>query len=290
MCLNLFPQTNLEMKNVLIPTDFSENSWNAINYALNFFEKERCSFYVLHVNNTSNKGVNNTPKDQEDIKNSDPKTSKKQLRTLLDRIAAEFPKNKNHQFFTLTDTNFFITSIRKHIEEKKIDLIVMGTKGATDKNELIIGSNTTNVIVKVPCNTLIIPEKAIFDGLKEVAFPTDFSLAYGIEALQPLSEVLEKNQADLHLLHFRKEGAELNGYQLANKELMEDYFSKPKPSFHFLNHKETEDAVQQFTDSKAIDMMVMMAKNLNYFQQILFHNKVEKSSYHTKIPLLVLHE
>jgi hypothetical protein len=37
-------------------------------------------------------------------------------------------------------------------------------------------------------------------------------------------------------------------------------------------------------------MIVMIAKNLNYFQQILFHSKVEKISYHTNIPFLILHE
>ncbi len=274
------------MKNVLIPTDFSENSWNAICYALNFFEKERCSFYVLHVN-SAKKNVYNTPtqKDQEDIK-----SSKKQLRELLNRIAIEFPKNKKHHFYTLTDHNFFIASIRKHIEEKKIDLIVMGSKGISDLKESIIGSNTSNVIKKVPCNTLIIPAKATFNSLKEIAFPTDFSLSYAIEALQPLSEILEKNHAELHLLHISKKAVQLNGYQIAKKELIEDYFSNLKHGFHFLINKEAEDAVQQFTDSKSINMMVMMAKNLNYFQQILFHAKVKKTGYHTRMPLLVLHE
>ena len=38
------------MKNILIPTDFSENSWNAIEYALHFFSKSSCNFYLLHVN------------------------------------------------------------------------------------------------------------------------------------------------------------------------------------------------------------------------------------------------
>ena len=34
----------------------------------------------------------------------------------------------------------------------------------------------------------------------------------------------------------------------------------------------------------------MVAKNLNYFQQILFHSKVEEISYHTDVPFLVLHK
>ena len=42
------------MKNILLPTDFSENSWNAIIYALHFFEKSICNFYLLHVNRLNN--------------------------------------------------------------------------------------------------------------------------------------------------------------------------------------------------------------------------------------------
>ncbi len=163
------------MKNVLIPTDFSENSWNAIRYALNFFEKEHCNFYVLHVNSAKT-GPKNSPSLPyiEEIDKRHPNSSKKQLRKVLTRITAEFPENKNHKFYTLTDDNFFITSIRKHIEEKKINLIVMGTKGASDGNELIIGSNTANVIVKVPCNTLIIPGKSKIIWIKRNCVPYRF--------------------------------------------------------------------------------------------------------------------
>ena len=41
------------MKNILLPTDFSENSWNAIEYALKLFEKKSCNFYLLHVKSLS---------------------------------------------------------------------------------------------------------------------------------------------------------------------------------------------------------------------------------------------
>ncbi|WP_299528057.1 universal stress protein, partial [uncultured Lutibacter sp.] len=37
------------MKNILLPTDFSENSWNAIKYALELYKKTACNFYLLHV-------------------------------------------------------------------------------------------------------------------------------------------------------------------------------------------------------------------------------------------------
>ena len=37
------------MKNILIPTDFSDNAWNAITYAINLFKKKECTFYLVNV-------------------------------------------------------------------------------------------------------------------------------------------------------------------------------------------------------------------------------------------------
>ncbi|WP_370003018.1 universal stress protein, partial [Winogradskyella sp.] len=37
------------MANILIPTDFSDNAWNAIEYAVEFFKNSSCNFYLLHV-------------------------------------------------------------------------------------------------------------------------------------------------------------------------------------------------------------------------------------------------
>ena len=280
------------MRNVLIPTDFSENSWTAICYALNFFKKEDCSFYFLYISTNINKVIKDSQNfsSQKDLKFNNPKSSKKRLQELLTRISGSFSENKNHKFYTLTDSNSFIVSIRKHIEEKKIELIIMGAKGASDSYNLNIGSNTASVIVKVPCNTLIIPKKATFVDLKEVVFPTDFSLSYSIETLHPLLDILETNDANLHMLHISKKTVDLNANQLANKELMEDYFSSQEYWFHFLINEEIEDAVQQFSGSKNNSIIVMMAKNLNYFQQTIFRTKTEKLSYHNNIPLLVLHE
>ncbi|MGK0429674.1 MAG: hypothetical protein ACJARX_001341, partial [Psychroserpens sp.] len=83
---------------------------------------------------------------------------------------------------------------------------------------------------------------------------------------------------------------QLNAEQLTNKDILNDYFEDFNHSYHFLTNKNVEDAIQCFVESKDIDMIVMVAKNLNYFQNMLFHTRVEKITYHTHIPFLVLHE
>lgn len=280
------------MKNILLPTDFSDNSWNAIVYALNFYKDVNCNFYLLHVSKLSTVVTNDYPyiPTQGIVEDVYIKPIKKQLRAVLKKISENFPKNKKHNFYTLTDHNFFIESLREHLEEKKVDAIVMGTKGASGLSKLIIGSNTGDVITKVKCTTLVVPENSTFKKIEEIAFPTDFSLSNDLQVLQPIAEILEENNASLRVLNISKKHLGLNIDQQKNKELLEDYFYNHKHSFHFLTNKKVEDAVQCFVESRDIDMIAMVAKNLNYFQQILFHNKVEEISYHTDIPFLVLHE
>lgn len=282
------------MKNILLPTDFSQNSWNAIKYAVNFFKEETCSFYILHVNPLDNAVVSDSPylsvSAPEVIEDVCTKPAMSKLRKILSLISTDITPNKKHRFYSLLDYDFFIESIRKHVEEKRIDIIVMGTKGASGLQEIIVGSNTGDVITKVKCSTLVVPEKARFIGLKELAFPTDFSLNYDMQILQPLFDVLETFKPALEVVHVSKNKTDLNIEQKRNRELLDDYFNYVPHNFHYLKNKKAEVAIQGFVESKNIDIICMVAKNLNYFQQILFHSNVEQISYHTKVPFLVLHD
>ncbi|WP_166383892.1 MULTISPECIES: universal stress protein [unclassified Polaribacter] len=280
------------MKAILLPTDFSDNSWNAIEYALNFYKHTTCHFYLLHVNRLNNVVIDDYLYDdtQEIVIDVNVENAKKQLKELQQKIAINFNNNKNHKFYTLTDDNFFIESIRQHVDKKKIDVIVMGTKGASGFPGYITGSNTGDVITKVKCTTLVVPENATFKKIEEVAFPTDFSLCNELQILEPITEILEEKKSSLRVLNISKKVTALNEDQQKSKELLEDYLYNYIHSFHFLTNKKVEDAVQCFVNSRNIDMIVMVAKNLNYFQQILFHTKVTEISYHTDVPFLVLHE
>ena len=192
--------------NILLPTDFSENSWNAISYAIDFFEPVVCNFYVLHVNrvDTFMAGDSGYVPTAEQIEDIYLKPSKDRLRTLLREISEHHKPNKNHKFYSLTDYGFFLESIRKYVNKKKIDLLVMGTKGASGLKEYIVGSNTGDIITKVKCTTLVVPEDARYKELKEVAFPTDFNLTYDLLSLQPFTDILKTVDASLHVIHIQK--------------------------------------------------------------------------------------
>lgn len=279
------------MLRILIPTDFSDNAWNAIAYGLELFRNERCTIYLLHINplppysgaGTSIKGSTDM------LRETMLEESEKSLKELLEQINETLP-NEKHTFITIALYDFFVDSIKREVQDKHIDLIIMGTKGASGLKKVSLGSNTGDVITKVKCPLLAVPEEAEYKTPKEIAFPTDFFINYDVKVLDTLIGVVNRNKANLRVLHITKRGEELTREQIQNKEFLHDYLRGITHTFHTITGTKLETAVQCFVESRDIDMIAMVAKNLNFFQRILFRPAVEEISYHTEVPFLVLHE
>ncbi|WP_372746584.1 universal stress protein [Lutibacter sp.] len=279
------------MKNILLPTDFSDNSWNAINYAIQFYKNTPCNFYILHVTLMPTYIGGEIPifPSTNILETTVLKQAKIELTKLLKKIK-KTDKNPDHHFFSISKYDFFIDAVKTQIEEKNIDLIIMGTKGATGFNEVVVGTNTGDLITKIKCPVLIIPEKSTFSPPKEIAFPTDFHNFYQPFILNNISEFAEMYNSSVRLVHVAKKDEVLTGNQLENKHYLHNYFTENKHSFHRITSNNIEDGVRCFVESRDIDIIIMIAKNLTFFQRILFKPTVEEISYHTKVPFLVLHE
>ncbi|SMG18539.1 universal stress protein [Arenibacter troitsensis] len=278
------------MKNILFPTDFSENSWNAIAYALKLFKDAPCNFYVLHVDPLSRSGVESNSFVMPSKRlNTDPRNH---LADIFGRIKTS-TTNKEHHFIALHEFGNLIDIIRKTVSDKKINLIVMGTKGASGIKETILGSNTGNVMTKVPCNLLMIPEKAEQCIPKEIAFPTDYHIFYSHSILEAISNMLRITKAKLRVVNVSKPGVQLNDTQNENMIYLQDYLLELYEDLHSIHHLKNEKAkraIEQFVVRENIDMVLMVAKNLNFLQQLLFDTSIKKISFQTSIPLLVMHE
>ncbi|NND63696.1 MAG: universal stress protein [Flavobacteriaceae bacterium] len=277
------------MVNVLIPTDFSENSWNAFQYAVRFFENEPVNFYLAHVH-LSNQV------DSEDVvphgvvmahRKSD--TISKRLTEMIESLKNLFP-NISGEIRPVVEKGLFIDGIRKLVDQHKINFIVMGTKGASGLKEVTIGSKTGDLITRVKCPTLVIPENAHYTSPKEIVFPTDFNIYFKNKILLTLAEIMAIHDSAIRVLNVNKEDTRLNSIQENNKDILEDFLTDKPSSFHFITHNSLEKVLPDFIDAMKIDMIAMVAKNINFFERLLFQPPVKKISYHTEIPFLVLHE
>ncbi|MAM30404.1 MAG: universal stress protein [Flavobacteriaceae bacterium] len=278
------------MRHILIPTDFSLNAWNAIQYAFEFFREERVTFHFLHVDTAYT-----LPRD-ENLHTAGFLASgeiESELQDEMDSLVARVnAKNRinNHAIIATVVRGRFIESIRSYVKTNKIDLIAMGTKGASGIKEITVGSSTGAVITKVKCAILVIPEEATFKPPVNIGFPTDFNIPYTNKVLQLLQGMAKVHQSVVKVLRVAQNEQPLNAFQNTNRIYLNDSLAEVPHSFHVVEDPNLEDALQSFVSSFKIDMVVMIAKSLNLFQRILFKPRVQKISYHTQIPFLVLHE
>ena len=140
------------MKTILLPTDFSENASNAMNYAAALFEHEACRFVLLNAYYATPPSIENL-----NINYIEPidKFSEEQLSIQLHK----FKSLSHHPHSTFEKSKIFgeiANVVEQAVEEVSADCIVMGTKGATGLTEILMGSNTFSVVRKVNCPVICV--------------------------------------------------------------------------------------------------------------------------------------
>ncbi|WP_299431357.1 universal stress protein [uncultured Aquimarina sp.] len=277
------------MRNILLPTDFSENAKNAIDYALEFFKNELCTFYVLNVQKASNYMTDDlmTAPANTSIHQSVLKGSKEQLNTLITELKNGI-LHENYTFHALTDYDIFTDAIKQAVKSKNIDLIVMGTNGATGAREVVFGSNTLNVIRKIDCPVLVIPQGYVFEGLKTILYTIDYNDHFTTENIEPLVDTLIKFKASLRILKI-KEDETVTIAEFDDKKHLKDFFKDINHTFHSITNVPTALAINSFVQIMDVDMNAMFIQRETFLERFFSGSETSKISYGTRVPLLIMH-
>jgi len=277
----------MAMKNILILTDFSDNSWNSITYTLALFKNKSCNFYLLNGVNKHQEYSKENSKSL--IKTKDKKDAKKEFDKLSLKVASS-PLKGTHKFFPIIAETDIIAAARAQIKEKKIQLVVIGTNGLLyTGRQNNISPISEDIITKLKSSILVVPFEARFGGLKEIAFPTDYTNFKEAKLLHNITCLLSAHKSSTNFVYMAKKDGKLDKEQLWNKETLHDYFKEQPHSFHIEVNENFELSIENFIDKSNIDLIVMAAKNLNLFEQILFRPKMKNIKYYFKTPFLVLH-
>lgn len=267
------------MINVLIPTDFSENSDNAIAYAVFFFKEKPCCFHLVHVIESDLQLTSNTVLS----------TAKLKLQATYKKIFG-VSKSLTHLVHTRVIHGKLIEILKNEVEDKKIKLIVMATQGSSASIKRKIGSNTIDVISKIKCNVIIVPKKTTFTNVDNITLVSDYSIFFETKMLKTLSSVIEMFHSCIHFVHLMKSKQSVSQDQIQNKELLKDYFLEDNHHFYTLVNENPNAEIQKFVENKSVKLIVIVAKNVHLYQQLIFYSSNQNSNYQTQIPFLILHE
>jgi len=277
---------------ILLPTDFSKNAWHAINFALELYKNDRCDFYVLNVfsatSNILDSLVNMEPGSE--LYETAKAKSENGLAKVLDMLSFKNKNNAQHHFEVISTFNNIVEAIKDSVEKKDIEMIVMGTKGETNSSQSVFGSTAIYVMEKVRnCPVMVIPEKAKKQLPKEIVFPTSYRTHYKRRVLNPLMEVAKKCDATIAILHILKEN-KLDKNQTDRKQMLSEMFEGINHNFHELSNYSVEAAVNLFVESRDSDMVAFINKKHAFFGSILTSPMVKEITFHSKVPILVMHD
>lgn len=272
-------------RQILLPTDFSDNAWCAIDYAIKLFKDEPCKFRLLNsialkvssMSNLSNRLLR-VMKDK----------AIEDLNALKDEIETA-SANPNHEFDTVVSTLDLFHAMENEVQNNNIQFIVMGTKGATGAKEFFFGSNTVKVIKKIKnCSLLIIPDEYDYVTPKQIAFPTDFKIPLSKDQLKPLRDILKLHEAKIRILHINEE-EELSKEQEQNFKNLKSYLSDLNCSFHWMPEYSTKDhAIKEFIEDLGIDMLTMVSHDKSWIERLANKAVIKKIGFRPFVPFLVL--
>ncbi len=278
------------MKNILIPTDFSRNAWNAIEYAMEFFKDQRCTFFFLHTYTPSfyrmdyvlgGPSFSAIPDKGLDI-------SQAGLEQTVEKTKMQYA-NPNHTFEMVSAFNILTDEINEVSRDKDIDLVVMGTQGATGAKEIFLGSNTVYVIRKAAIPLLAIPNNYSFLSINKILFPTDYLTQYKEEELALLIEFTKLHNASVTVLHVQEESG-LTESQLEHKNHLRNIVAQIPHTMQELRGANMPDAVIDYAHTFEMDLITMMNRKHSFLERLMVRQNIDQIGFHVKVPLLVIRD
>lgn len=276
------------MKNILLPTDFSENALNAIEYALQLFKDEDCTFHLLNTFTPAAYNMTTMADGHPAVmtEEKDRENSKKGLLDIERKLKNKF-NNPKHTFEKLVAFNLLVNEIERTVEERNIDLIVMGTKGATGAKDVFLGSNTMYTIKKANCAVIAVPEKFTYEEPKDILFPTDYMFSMENQFLPLLRSICAGHKSQLSILNIYT-GKPLKSTQKTTKEQLGEFLKDNKTLFFEEKHTNISEAVAQFQIAHKIDFLTMVNNSHSFFENLFFKPVIKQIVHRTNIPFMVI--
>ncbi len=251
------------MKRILVPTDFSEQAENALKIAAKIAKTFGSELFILHsmempLHLATSSDTGSLPDSLFYMKLAEKRFSELREKEFLEGITVNETIGRNEIYEDIEDA----------CKKNKINLIVMGSNGASGFKEMFVGSNTEKVVRTSITPVLVIKNSDPEFDIKDFVFASDFSKS-GRSAFKKGQKFAKKIGAKTHLL-FVNTPANFKTSTQAYK-LMNDFVKGMDIEDHTLNiHNDTsvEKGILNFTthiNAQLIGMGTHGRKGISHF-------------------------
>ena len=274
------------MKNILVPTDFSENCNKAAELGIKMAKLYNSEIHFFHLINTP---VNWVELDKEKEKRY-PETvkqigiAKASLRELEKKAERQGLECRTFLEFDGGQAN-----ILKHSGHFHHDFIVTGSSGTRGGIRELMGSNVEKIVRKADVPVVVVKDEEVSFPFKDIVFVSDF-LQDVSDAFKQVISIAEKCGAHIHLLRVNTQ-TDFNSIEQGLdpiKEFLKKFPDLDNFSMNVYNEQDVETGINNFLRYKNADLIAMCTHGRTGFLTLFSKSIAEGVTNHSELPVMTI--
>jgi nucleotide-binding universal stress UspA family protein len=273
------------MKNIVVPTDYSESASNALHYAAAIAKAVKGRVILLHA--FPYPIVTDLPPDV--LQQFVDETIADHLGR-LNEIKKSIEKQYGIEVACKAEAGSVVHNLLEVMKNEKGDLAVMGLRGENPTLNVIMGSNTTEVLRRGKTPLLIVPGKTKFKPTKHILFACDDPMVKNADTLQPLKEIASIFAAEIEVFMVDETPFTPGQPRQPRPSNLEEYFGKIKHQYTFEMGEGVRERILEAARSSGADMLAMIPHHRSLWAYLFDKSDTLSVALQAKVPMLVLAE
>ncbi|RAI94086.1 universal stress protein [Algoriphagus yeomjeoni] len=271
---------------ILCPTDFSECSLNAIEYATRLGEKYKADLVLFHVLNREDY-EKLSPSDTDGKHQMDFVLEK--LQNLQNAVTKEGLENGLQSCTSIVREGSIVKETLAFASELYADLIVVGTEGVNDFRENMIGSRASRIVEQSSTDILVVPRKVYFKAPRKLVYASDY-LEEDKIAIQKIVEFAKFYDSEIDLVHISSTHKALDkSLHMTMVEEIEPFIKYDKVNFVLKSFRDDIAlGLENYLQTAKGDILVTLSEKKSFFDQIFSKSLSKKMAYFINKPLWVI--
>ena len=204
------------------------------------------------------------------------------------------------------ETNLYLRAIVKSVDRKKvdiklisskgsviesveavdheigIDLIIVGAKSNSIKEEVFLGSTAGSIVKKTNLPVLTVPEAYIYKPINTILLAFKSGIIKSKTALNPLKFIVKHLKPEVNSLLVKTVGYKEEDL------VLDPHLSKLQTTFTVTENATTFQGVLEHFKTHNPDILCVFRRKRGFFKKLWEKNTILKQEFHTSIPLLIL--
>lgn len=273
------------MKLLIVPTDFSPVSDNALKYAMDMAVTMNANIMLVNVYQLpiSYSEVPLVTISLDELR----KISENKLAEVKDNVL----KITNNKIKVYTESRLGDVSeeVKNLVDTLQPFGVVMGTRGVSGAGRFFLGSNSLSVIEKIGVPVFIVPPGASFKPIKRIGLATDLRDVVDSTPVGAIRELVNFFNADLHVLNVDFERRHFTAYTPEESLKLETLLMGLNPIYDFIEKKDVDEGLIEFAEKKEFDLIVSFPKKHSLLERVFEKSTTRELIHHTHIPLMCVH-